>query len=168
MKIIVICLIFAPVECKKNAPVYLVPKDCGRMMKNATFLLSFFTLILYLSIKEISGEIECHSCGIRKLCSLPYNEEFAEKLTCKTACMKFDGNAEDGKRVLVRTCGLEDTNACNKTTEWHGAKGETCICNAANCNKANSNYFTLNEIVHNITMTLLIGWLIKNKQMRAY
>ena len=129
-------------------------------MKNAKFLLSLSVLILYFSVKQISAEIECHSCGIRKLCSLPYNADYAETITCKKACMKFDGYAEDGKRVLVRTCGLEDTNACNKTTEWHGSKGVTCICNAANCNIANSNYFTLKQIFHNITISLLIGWQI--------
>ena len=141
---------------QKNDPIVLDWRNnWNKMMKNrAVILLS--ALIVYLSINHVSGEIDCHYCGIRKLCTLPYDEEFAEKITCKKSCMKFDGNADDGKRVLVRSCGVEDTNICNKTTNWHGSKGEKCICNAENCNSAMSNYFTLKEIIQNITSSFLI------------
>ena len=51
--------------------------------------------------------------------------------------MKFDGYASDGKRILFRGCGDVDTNICNATdSDWHGATGTTCICNAEDCNHA--------------------------------
>ena len=112
-------------------------------------------LVLYISIYEVSGIIECHYCGIRKLCSLPYDDTLAEKISCAKSCMKFDGQAEDGKRVLVRSCGVEDTNICNKTTTWHGSKGEKCICNAANCNGATKTYETICSIIPTIAFLLI-------------
>ena len=77
--------------------------------------------------------------------------------------MKFDGNAEDGKRVLVRSCGKEDTNICNKTTPWHGSIGEKCICNAENCNNAERKYLTLKLLVISIIFSLGIIYLPMNK-----
>ena len=37
------------------------------------------------------GKIECHYCGIRKLCTLPYDPKTAEFINCPVSCMKFDG-----------------------------------------------------------------------------
>ena len=68
----------------------------------------FFTCILggFFLPKAVNGAIECHYCGPRKLCTLPYDEEKSERITCEKSCMKFDGKSEtDGKRVLVRSCG---------------------------------------------------------------
>ena len=112
-------------------------------------------LVLYLSIYQVSGIIECHYCGIRKLCSLPYDDTFSEKISCAKSCMKFDGKAEDGKRVLVRSCGVEDTNICNKTTTWHGSKGEKCICNAANCNGATKTNVNISNLIPTIAFLLI-------------
>lgn len=132
-------------------------------MKNIIIILST-ALILYFSVKQVSGDIECHYCGIRKLCTLPYEKEFSEKITCTKSCMKFDGNAEDGKRVLVRSCGVEDTNVCNKTTNWHGSTGEKCICNAANCNGATAKYFAPKEIIQNIALSYLMIYVFLSKK----
>ena len=103
-------------------------------MESSKLILLF--VLAFMSIQIVSSEIECHYCGIRHLCTLPYEESFSERITCEKSCMKVDGFAHDGKRVIVRSCGAEDTNLCNKTTNWYGAEGETCICNAANCNQA--------------------------------
>ena len=129
-------------------------------MKNfKIFVLS--VLVLYLSIYQVSGIIECHYCGIRKLCTLPYDDTFSEKISCAKSCMKFDGQAEDGKRVLVRSCGVEDTNICNKTTTWHGSKGEKCICNAANCNGVTKTYANIYHVIP--TAAFLLIFMITNK-----
>ena len=62
----------------------------------------------------------------------------SNKKFCKKACMKFDGIAEDGKRVLVRDCAPNDMdkNECEEEKEWFGATGSICYCNAENCNPA--------------------------------
>ena len=131
-------------------------------MKNfKIFVLS--VLVLYLSIYHVSGIIECHYCGIRKLCTLPYDDTFSEKISCAKSCMKFDGQAEDGKRVLVRSCGVEDTNICNKTTTWHGSKGEKCICNAANCNGVTKTYANIYHVIP--TAAFLLIFMITNQYM---
>ena len=81
-------------------------------------------LLVVTALAQLAeSKIECHSCGIRKLCSLPYEPTKAEWITCPVSCMKFDGYAADGKRILYRGCGDIDTNICNKTTEWFGAEG---------------------------------------------
>ena len=120
---------------------------------NAAILLS--ALIFCISVDQTLGKIDCHYCGIRKLCTLPYVDTSSEKITCAQSCMKFDGEAPDGKRVLVRSCGFEDTNICNKTTEWNGSRGEKCICNAENCNTAN----TINAHVLKIIQISIIPFL---------
>ena len=55
---------------------------------------------------------------------------------CPKACLKFDGFAPDGKRVIIRDCAAEgqDTNECVDSQEYSGAEGQMCVCNAANCN----------------------------------
>ena len=121
-------------------------------MNKSTQNFLFCALAFYFFATRVSGVIDCHYCGIRKLCTLPYDDSFSEKISCAKSCMKFDGFAEDGKRVLVRSCGFEDTNICNKTTQWHGSKGEKCICNAENCNSSNSKYSNVSNIAQLITL----------------
>ena len=126
-------------------------------------------LILYLSLYFASGSIDCHYCGIRNLCTLPYDETFSEKISCPKSCMKFDGKASDGKRVLVRSCGFEDTNICNKTTDWHGSVGEKCICNASDCNTSQSMHSNRNIIVINISVAFLVMcWLIMHQKQLEF
>ena len=121
-------------------------------MNKSTQNFLYCALAFYFFATRVSGVIDCHYCGIRKLCTLPYDDSFSEKISCAKSCMKFDGFAEDGKRVLVRSCGFEDTNICNKTTQWHGSKGEKCICNAENCNSSNSKYSNVSNIAQLITL----------------
>ena len=72
----------------------------------------------------VEGSILCHYCGINLKCPLPFDENKVETINCAKSCLKFDGNSEaDNKRVLVRGCGEEDANICNKNSTYHGAKG---------------------------------------------
>ena len=116
----------------------------------------FSAFIVFISVHESYGKIDCHYCGIRKLCTLPYVGTFSEKITCAKSCMKFDGEASDGKRVIVRSCGFEDTNICNKTTEWNGSTGEKCICNAANCNNASKIYSSIDKQIQMLSFSFLV------------
>lgn len=103
--------------------------------------------VMFMMSSFTSADIACHYCGIERLCPLPYdikdilNEDgttSSNKKYCKKACMKFDGVAEDGKRVLVRDCAPDDMdkNECEEEKEWFGATGSICYCNAENCNPA--------------------------------
>ena len=91
---------------------------------------NIFELILILFsmssvlIISIEASISCHYCGISLTCPLPFDENKVETINCAKSCLKFDGNSEaDNKRVLVRGCGEEDANICNKNSTYHGAKG---------------------------------------------
>ena len=52
--------------------------------------------------------------------------------------MKFDGYNDGGQRVIVRLCGERDTNVCDHNTNYLGATGTLCHCNAKTCNPAAS------------------------------
>ena len=124
-------------------------------MKTFNVAIWLSALIFCNSVYQALGKIDCHYCGIRKLCTLPYVDTSSEKITCDKSCMKFDGEAPDGKRVLVRSCGFEDTNICNKTTEWNGSRGEKCICNAENCNSSNTINARVGRIIKISTISFL-------------
>ena len=115
-------------------------------------LLLIFPIILI----QVQANIDCHYCGLRKLCPLPYRDDEAEKVSCAKSCMKFDGYSEtDNKRVLIRSCGEEDVNRCSKNSTWFGARGEMCLCNAANCNSAQNVSYNLSVFSCILMMTLL-------------
>ena len=107
-------------------------------------LLALFALVVLVGLT--AAEIPCHYCGHQDLCPLPYIDknrpESADsvklKKMCPKACLKFDGYAPDGKRVIIRDCAAEgkDTNECEDLQEYSGASGQMCVCNAANCNEA--------------------------------
>ena len=104
-------------------------------MNNSTKSLLYCALAFYFFATRVSGVIDCHYCGIRKLCTLPYDDSFSEKISCAKSCMKFDGKSlMDDRRVLVRTCGVEDINRCDKNVTYLGARGTFCVCNGINCN----------------------------------
>ena len=93
-----------------------------------TRILMLLLLIVAASL-VVESTIECHSCGIRKKCSLPYDPTKAAWITCPVSCMKFDGQRW-GQRINYRGCGnifgdKIDANVCNETAEWFGAKGKT-------------------------------------------
>ena len=122
------------------------------MQNQLLLLLSSAALATVWFTGEASAEIQCHYCGLEKLCPLPYTEKNIKstvddddnqeirmnRKTCPKSCIKFDGFADDGKRVLVRDCSADnlDTNECKTDQEFFGAKGTLCYCNAENCNGA--------------------------------
>ena len=38
--------------------------------------------------------IQCHYCGVKDLCQVPYYEDEAEFITCPVSCMTFQGSDE--------------------------------------------------------------------------
>jgi hypothetical protein len=100
-------------------------------------VLLFGAFALLISVTFVTASIDCHYCGLRKLCGLPYAEDESERITCAKSCMKFDGYSEmDNKRVIVRGCGEIDINKCEKNAAWFGAKGNLCLCNGFECNSS--------------------------------
>ena len=48
------------------------------------------SLFFYLTIFSAGG-IQCHYCGVKDLCELPYDPAEANYITCPKSCLKFDG-----------------------------------------------------------------------------
>ena len=94
-------------------------------------ILLFYKLI---SLELAESKIECHFCGIEDTCTLPYITTSNSKIECDNSCMKFDGKDPGGKRVVVRTCGRQNSTKCFLREEWNKAVGEICFCNSINCN----------------------------------
>ena len=87
-------------------------------------IISFHVIVWAYAISISYAKIDCHYCGIKELCPLPYTEKETQTVNCEKSCMKFDGNSlVDNKRVLVRDCGEEDINLCSKNSTWFGATG---------------------------------------------
>jgi hypothetical protein len=83
---------------------------------------------------------KCHYCGITNNCPLPYDVEDEDNkfIMCDKSCLKFDGFAMDGKRVLVRTCGYFVSDECvdGQFFEDSGTVGNICHCLEDKCNLA--------------------------------
>lgn len=127
-------IILKRTQSKFNQNQCIFQKQNKKIMKKHN---NFALILIFISISIISIEasITCRYCGISLTCPLPFDENKVETITCAKSCLKFDGNSEsDNKRVLVRGCGEEDANICNKNSTYHGAKGTTCVCNASHCN----------------------------------
>jgi hypothetical protein len=86
------------------------------------------------------------------------DETVVAKKTCAKSCLKFDGYAPDGKRVLIRDCGAPsiDKNECTEKVEFFGATGQMCYCNAGNCNGAKRTAASGTAVVAMATATVLI------------
>ena len=93
----------------------------------------FFKL---LNLTPVEGKIECHYCGIKDTCTLPYVISQESKIECDDSCMKFDGKEPGGKRVVVRSCGSQNSSKCFYGENWNKAIGEICYCKTMNCNFA--------------------------------
>ena len=147
-------------------------------------------MLFSLQAERADASITCYTCGLRSLCPLPYEvagpkEEgessgdviqedvvvedngnsnaraVIEKISCHDACIKFDGYADDGKRVIVRGCDLEEmnleTNTCNDKYDWFGAKGKMCTCNASKCNSASTlNCCVLASVLPSIVIIMVL------------
>ena len=68
--------------------------------------------LLNVSMRVVEADIECHYCGMRDTCTLPYIQTSASKISCQDSCMKFDGKDPNGKRVVVRSCGKKNLTKC--------------------------------------------------------
>ena len=62
----------------------------------------------------------------------------SEIIKCEVSCFKFDGYANDGKRILMRDCGYFDTDECvsGQNFEDGTAVGTICHCKGHTCNGA--------------------------------
>ena len=49
--------------------------------------------------------VNCYYCGIKDNCELPFDTDDGKIIKCDKSCVKFDGYARDGKRIVVRNCG---------------------------------------------------------------
>ena len=49
--------------------------------------------------------MDCYYCGIKDNCELPFDTDDGKIIKCDKSCVKFDGYAKDGKRIVVRNCG---------------------------------------------------------------
>ena len=48
---------------------------------------------ILLNLSFLKG-IQCHYCGVKDLCQVPYYEDEAEFITCPVSCMTFQGSDE--------------------------------------------------------------------------
>lgn len=80
----------------------------------------------------------CYYCGITDNCELPYDTENAKMIECEKSCMKFDGQAVDGKRIVVRNCGYFLADECIEGAffENEDTIGTICHCTEPECNNA--------------------------------
>ena len=88
----------------------------------------------------LPGGLQCHYCGIKALCKLPYDSLEAELITCPKSCLKFDGYA-DGQRVIVRDCADSELDECSEEPQQYAntrATGTLCTCMGDKCNTATS------------------------------
>ena len=84
------------------------------------------------------GGLQCHYCGIKDLCKLPYDSLEAELITCPKSCLKFDGYA-NGQRVIVRDCADTELDECSEEPQQYAntrATGTLCTCIGDKCNTA--------------------------------
>ena len=126
---------------------------------------------LQFYIFSIFKGIQCHYCGVKDLCQVPYYEDEAEFITCPVSCMTFQGSDEhpdnviqwgltniffrfskSGQKIIVRDCGFFEADECtaNKMYENTDAKGTLCHCLTDKCNSA----FSLRSFSF-LTFTLL-------------
>ena len=107
-----------------------------------------YMLVVFLAFSSIPKTLEytpvqdtqkeCYYCGLVDNCEMPYDTEEGKKISCEKSCLKFDGNAKDGKRVVVRTCGYFMANECVEGAHYEDPDtiGTICHCLDDNCNSA--------------------------------
>lgn len=90
------------------------------------------------SEEDVNVKKSCYYCGITDNCELPYDTEDATMIECEKSCMKFDGQAVDGKRIVVRNCGYFLANECIEGAffENEDTIGTICHCIDSQCNSA--------------------------------
>ena len=119
-----------------------------RVSSCSVVTLPLLALLSAWLVTVAEGAIDCHYCGPRQLCQLPYDTKLfhVQKVKCEKACMKFDGE-RDGNRVVIRDCAqpehYDNMNTCVDDFDYHGAKGQLCPCNAPDCNTAGATYASI-------------------------
>merc|ERR1711936_253427 len=103
-------------------------------------ILAKFCLLLVSYLVTLTGVegLQCHYCGVKDLCEVPYYEDEAEFITCPVSCMTFQGFSKSGQKIIVRDCGFFEADECtaNKIYENTDAKGTLCHCLSDECNSA--------------------------------
>ena len=56
--------------------------------------------------------VDCYNYGIKDNCELPFGKDNGKIIKCEKACVKFDGYAKDGERIVVRNCGYFTGDEC--------------------------------------------------------
>ena len=56
--------------------------------------------------------VDCYNYGIKDNCELPFGKDNEKITKCEKACVKFDGYAKDGERIVVRNCGYPTDDEC--------------------------------------------------------
>ena len=71
-------------------------------------------------------------------CELPFDKYNGKIIKCEKACVKFDGYAKDGKRIVVRNCGYFTGDECLDGIyyEDEDTVGATCHCHQDKYNSA--------------------------------
>ena len=88
-----------------------------------------------VTVKEEST-LRCYYCGIVDICDLPYDNDDGKQIHCDKSCLKFDGQAKDGKRIVVRNCGFFLAEECISGTSYEDTDtvGTICHCLTDDCN----------------------------------
>merc|ERR1719270_112260 len=111
-------------------------------------IITIFTIASVLGIgkcQETSGTVikekdsmDCYYCGIKDNCELPFDKDDGKIIKCDKSCVKFDGFAKDGKRIVVRNCGYFTADECIDGIYYEDEDtiGTTCHCLQDKCNSA--------------------------------
>ena len=79
--------------------------------------------------------VDCYNYGIKDNCELPFGKDNEKITKCEKACVKFDGYAKDGERIVVGNCGYftgdesldedeDELEVCTSTSD--GGTSEFC------------------------------------------
>ena len=127
------------------------------------FVIFFSMITIVMGTEEVvkEGQIQCWYCGITDNCRIPYDTEadVAMKIPCDKSCVKFDGTARDGKRVVIRNCGYFQADECVEGAFFEDSDtvGTICHCLEDSCNSSNSNRLNLWVLIINIVTLLYFG-----------
>ena len=82
--------------------------------------------------------VDCYYCGIKDNCELPFDTDDGKIIKCDKSCVKFDGYAKDGKRIVVRNCGYFTADECIDGIYYEDEDtiGTTCHCLQDKCNSS--------------------------------
>ena len=102
--------------------------------------------------------MDCYYCGIKDNCELPFDTDDGKIIKCDKSCVKFDGYAKDGKRIVVRNCGYFTADECIDGIYYEDEDtiGTTCHCLQDKCNSAPVLYNIYSFILITIAMSVFL------------